>query len=254
MKWKVRFFIPVSFTFLFFTSAFLLITTFAHYFMQYLLHIDTASDTGVVAIGGDGRLVASRINEESRNHAATINLMIEGVLADAMISFADLSAVVVCAGPGSYTGLRIGLATAKGLCYALDKPLILDNLLTLLAYDAFRKHHNTFAQYVSLLVARDKEYFIGIYDHDFNCTLQPQHIMEEQLEQLIKKNEYACIITNASSDIITALNISAFQSDNNIKITLDSWCFYAFEKIKCNNIVNLSASEPFYLKQVYTHK
>src|SRR5882672_2766392 len=104
--------------------------------MEYLLHIDTSTDTGLLAIGCDGQLLAHSMIEESRNHAGTINNMINSLLADAHISFRQLSAVAVCAGPGSYPGLRIGLATAKVLCYALEKPLILDNKLTVLAHGA----------------------------------------------------------------------------------------------------------------------
>src|ERR1019366_2430074 len=114
--------------------------------MHYLLHIDTSTDTGAVAIGGDGNLLAYRANTETRNHATTINNMINDVLAEVKISLEDLSCIVVCAGPGSYTGLRIGLATAKGLCYALDKPLMLDNRLTLLAYQAYRQQDKSVSQ------------------------------------------------------------------------------------------------------------
>ena len=222
--------------------------------MTYLLHIDTSIDTGLVAITGDGVLLASCMNTETRNHAATINNMINNVLADIKISFEDLSGIVVCAGPGSYTGLRIGMATAKGLCYALDKPLILDNRLTLLAYHAQKKHHNEYTQYVSLLIARDKEYFISIYNNDLVCTLSPQHIMEEQLNELIDKKEKTYIISNAPNDVIDNLKINNLLINTDIKTELTSWSFYAFEKYIDNNIVNLSKAEPFYLKQVYTHK
>jgi tRNA threonylcarbamoyladenosine biosynthesis protein TsaB len=222
--------------------------------MIYLLHIDTSVDTGIVAVGGDGVLLASRSNTESRNHAATINNMIADVLADAAISLHQLSGIVVCAGPGSYTGLRIGMATAKGLCYALDKPLILDNRLDLLAYHARKKNVGTFTRYVSLLVARDKEYFISIYNNQLSCILAPQHIMEAQLDTLIDKKEKTCVITNAPADVITNLGINDFITDNDINMHLLSWIVYAFDEYNCNKIVNLANAEPFYLKQVYTHK
>lgn len=222
--------------------------------MNYLLHIDTSTDTGVIAIGGDGKLLAVCSNDETRNHAGTINNMIYKTLADINISLEDLSAIVVCAGPGSYTGLRIGMATAKGLCYALDKPLILDNRLTLLASQAQRKHRNEYAQYISLLVAREKEYFISIYNNDLSCLLPPQHIMQEQLSELINKKEKTYIITNAPEEVIDTLKMNRIIIDNYIKTDIASWVFVAFEKYICSNIVNLADAEPFYLKQVYTHK
>lgn len=222
--------------------------------MRYLLHIDTSTDTGAIAITNDGTLLAANINVQTRNHAATINNMIDEVLADVNISLDDLSAVVVCAGPGSYTGLRIGMATAKGLCYALDKPLILDNRLTLLATQAQRKYGNEYAHYISLLVARDKEYFISIYNNELDCIFAPQHIMQEQLNELIDKKIKTYIITNATEEVITSLKINSLVIDNDINTDLATWGFVAFEKYICNNIVNLSDAAPFYLKQVYTHK
>ena len=179
--------------------------------------------------------------------------MINDVLGEAGISLNDLSAVAVCGGPGSYTGLRIGMATAKGLCYALDKPLVVDNRLTSLAYHAYKMHPGC-TQYITLLTARDKEYFVSIYDHDFTCILAPQHVMEDQLPQLVSKKDNAFIVSNAPDYIFNTLLINNLQIDSNTKTDLASWCWYGFLEFNCNNIVNLSTAEPFYLKQVYTHK
>ena len=222
--------------------------------MKYLLHIDTSTDVGTVAISGDGLPVSSLSTQESRNHAVVINNMITQVIAEANISMEQVSAITVCAGPGSYTGLRIGLATAKGLCYALDKPLMLDNRLTLLAYSAYRQFP-AYSQYISLLTAREKEYFIGIYDQDFKEIMHPQHIPEDQLPQAAEKNGSTYIITDAPETVTRNLYIiNNFQIEIDTKIDIKSWAFYSFEKYNCNHFVNLMNAEPFYLKQVYTHK
>ncbi len=222
--------------------------------MQYLLLIDTSTDTGMVAISGDGVVLASAANAESRNHAAAINNMIEQVLAEAKIKLAHVAGVVVCAGPGSYTGLRIGMATAKGLCYALNKPLMAQNRLELLAQKANKKHGTSYSQYVTLLVARDKEYFIGVYDGEMRCVAAPRHIMEQQLDELVNKAEKAYIITNADPTVVEDMKMVHALTDTDIQIDLASWAGYAFEKYICNETVNLRDAEPFYLKQVYTHK
>jgi tRNA threonylcarbamoyladenosine biosynthesis protein TsaB len=221
--------------------------------MEYLLHIDTSTDSGTVAINCDGIILGQKINEESRNHAAGINLMIEALLADSGIAIKDLAGVVVCAGPGSYTGLRIGLATAKGFCYALDRPLILDNRLDLLANQAYQTHQKKYASYISLLIARDKEYFITIYDNYFKCTVQARHIKEEQLNELIEKEHNTYIISNAPPSIFATLNITGHFIDEHIKPDLKHWAKWAFKRYKCHEIEILSTAEPFYLKQVYTH-
>ena len=221
--------------------------------MQYLLHIDTSGDTGLVAIGYNGTLLDYKVNEETRNHASSINTMINDLLGDNKISFEQISAIAVCAGPGSYTGLRIGLATAKGLCYALDRPLILDHKLTLLALNAIKEYPG-YAQYVSLIIAREREYFISIYDNNGGCTLPPQHVLDEELNILINKKAATYFVSNAEKIIIDNLKISDFKIDSEIKTPIKSWILNAFSKYNCNQFVNLMEAEPFYLKQVYTHK
>lgn len=222
--------------------------------MNYLLHIDTSADTGVIALSRDGIPVAQRLNEESRNHAATINIMIEEVMKEADITLPQLSGIVVCAGPGSYTGLRIGLATAKGLCYALDKSLLLDNKLTLLANTAYHRYQRQYQQYIAILIAREREYFIAIYDNAFKEILSPRHITDSELNTLIDTEKSTYVITNTPANVINTLDVKSLVPDNNIKVDLGLWCAYAYEQFKCNSSVNLSLAEPFYLKQVYTHK
>jgi len=222
--------------------------------MKYLLHIDTATDIGMIAVTGDGAVLGYRTNNESRNHASTINNMIADVLTEVQLSLKNINAVVVSGGPGSYTGLRIGLSTAKGLCYALDVPLIMDSRLTLLAWQAYKNRNMDYDQYITLITAREKEYFISIYDKDFICKLIPQHITEEQLQNIIQKTVTTHITTNATEYVVKSLNIINLEINTDITTDLISWGFYAFEQYKCNNIVNLSSAEPFYLKQVYTHK
>jgi tRNA threonylcarbamoyladenosine biosynthesis protein TsaB len=222
--------------------------------MDYLLHIDTSGDTGTVAIAGDGIVKALRTNNEARNHAGAINGMIDDALADAGIMFPDLGGIVACGGPGSYTGLRIGVATAKGLCYALDKPLLLDNKLTLLAYQAWHVQQNTFDIYLAGITAREKEYFVAVYDNQFSCILPPQHITEDQLQEIAGDRKNIHITGNAAQSICYYLKVNNLADEPVVAINSDQWAFYAFEQYKANNSVDLAAAEPFYLKQVYTHK
>jgi tRNA threonylcarbamoyladenosine biosynthesis protein TsaB len=222
--------------------------------MKYLLHIDTATDTGIVAIAGDGVILASRTNTEMRNHASTINNMISDVLAAINCALQDISAVVVCGGPGSYTGLRIGMATAKGLCYALDIPLLSNNRLTMLAYQLWAGQKVKAKQYISLILAREREFFAGIYDEQFNCVFQPKHILQSELQQIIPQVSGTQFITNAPADVLYALNISDIHINFDITNQLPFWAQYAFQQFNANVSENLATTEPFYLKQVYTHK
>lgn len=109
--------------------------------MPLLLTIETATKLCSVALGRGEQLLAQReIDSEKLAHAEKVNVFIAEVMEEAGLALKDLDAVAVGIGPGSYTGLRIGLSAAKGLCYALDKPIIgLSTLGTLVA--AARTQH-----------------------------------------------------------------------------------------------------------------
>lgn len=221
--------------------------------MQYILHIDTSGTIGTIAIAGDGVLLQQRTNTDTRNQAASINLMIDEVLLAAGIALKDISAIAVCAGPGSYTGLRIGMATAKALCYVLDKPLYLDNKLTLLTYGQYHIHLSEYDVYASILVARDKEFFISSHDNKFDPVIAPAHVFEGDLAALDIWKKKVLVIGNIKESILNTLINNNLEIIGTDTIDLDSWAAYAFDQYKCNRNVNLSTAEPFYLKQVFTH-
>ena len=101
--------------------------------MSCILNIETATKVCSVAIGRDGELIALKETNKEKSHSSVITLLIQEVLKKAGIVLSDLDAIAVSKGPGSYTGLRIGVSTAKGLCYSLDKPLIAVNTLQAMA-------------------------------------------------------------------------------------------------------------------------
>ena len=222
--------------------------------MHYLLHIDTSADTAIAALSCNGLFRHKKENNEARNHAGSLNLLIESLIIEAKISFTDLSAIIVCGGPGSYTGLRIGMASAKGLCYALDKPLIIDNKLTLLSYQSIIKYNGKFEQYITLMTARANEYFIAVYDNEFSCTCEPMHIIEEQLAKITNSTKKTFLNTDTDFVPETLKGLEIILTDKDLEIDLEQWADYAFNRFQCHDIEILSTSEPFYLKQVYTHK
>jgi len=92
--------------------------------MAVILYIETATQVCSVAITVNGAISQIMESREKNSHSATITVFIEKIMKDSGLAFTALDAVAVSMGPGSYTGLRIGVSTAKGICYALDKPLI----------------------------------------------------------------------------------------------------------------------------------
>ena len=219
--------------------------------MTYILHIDTSGDTGTVMLAANGKVVAEKVNNDARNHAAFINIYIEEIIKENNLSLPQIDALAVCGGPGSYTGLRIGLATAKGLCYALDKPLLLHNKLILLSIHNYHKHLSEYEQYVAVLPARDKEYFFSIHNNNFEFISEPQHIFEDELGKIIDETDKKTML--ATGGTIEIKNNNNIYIYNNQSVNMQAWATYAFEQYNCNGFVNLSTAEPFYLKEVYTH-
>lgn len=222
--------------------------------MAYILHIDTSGDSGLIAISQDGVLLAKKINKEIRNHAATINTDIQSVLKIVSIKFKDIDAIAVCAGPGSYTGLRIGVSTAKGICYAIDKPLLMHNKLTLFGHHAFLTQKVDSDYILPILLARENEYYIALYDKTFKEIIAPKHIYKEDLSILVNKYENI-LFTGRNKDIAQKEKIELAQSIyEQHDIDINSWSHLASEEYKSNTFVNLANCEPDYLKKVYTHK
>lgn len=223
--------------------------------MHYILHIDTSGEKALVALGGDGVLIDQIVSADTRNHASVLNIYIDELLNKAGIALKELSAIAVCGGPGSYTGLRIGLATAKGLCYTLNKPLMLHNSLLLMALTSIYNDINAYDKYAVIMPARDKEYFFASYNAETKTVIEPHHIGEEELLQEISQlTNVLLTISNISENIFCDFNPSESIRINKINnIDINAWLKYAFEDFNCNDFVSLSSAEPFYLKQVYTH-
>src|ERR1044072_1080141 len=101
-----------------------------------ILSIDTATDQAIVSLSREGSVVGTLENNAQKDHAAWIQMAINTLLQKHGYTMQQLQAIAITAGPGSYTGLRVGMATAKGLCFALQIPLITINTLHAMAYAA----------------------------------------------------------------------------------------------------------------------
>ena len=132
--------------------------------MSYILNIETATKNCSVALAKNGEtILCKEIAEEGYSHAERLHVFIDEVCKVSGISFQDLSAIAVSQGPGSYTGLRIGVSAAKGLCYALNIPLISVDTLQVLASKV------TIAEglIIPMLDARRMEVYSAIFDFKY---------------------------------------------------------------------------------------
>lgn len=134
--------------------------------MSHLLHIDTAQSEAQLALSTHGQICASAQQSIQKEHATWLHTTIDRMIRAEQLDWSGIDAIAVTEGPGSYTGLRVGLAAAKGFCFALKKPLILVNSLDLLA-DAMRGETPTApldALFIPMIDARRMEVFAAVYD------------------------------------------------------------------------------------------
>ena len=136
--------------------------------MGVILHLETTTHQCAVALSKSGKLLANRcVRENGYSHAEKLQIFINEVFIESKLEREVLSAVSVSGGPGSYTGLRIGVAAAKGLCHALGIPLISVDTLTVLAVQAMAKQPG-FDAYVPMLDARRMEVYSRCFDAGLN--------------------------------------------------------------------------------------
>lgn len=136
--------------------------------MATILQIETATQVCAAAISRDGETIALKEETASNIHAGSLTLFIKAVMDAAGLAFTDLDAVAVSKGPGSYTGLRIGVSSAKGLCYALDKPLIAIDTLKMMAAGFLKQHMGYTGLVCPMIDARRMEVFTAVFDAELN--------------------------------------------------------------------------------------
>lgn len=136
---------------------------------NYILHIETATKVCSVALSTNGELIACKETfADGFIHSEALTLYIEETLREGGVSLSELKAISISSGPGSYTGLRIGLSTAKGLCFALNIPLI--SVETLLALKELARNGNE--SIIPMLDARRMEVYAQVFSSD-GSILQP---------------------------------------------------------------------------------
>jgi len=168
-----------------------------------ILLIDTSQEKGIVALAKEGNVLHSEENNIAKEHAGWLHLAIGRILGEAKITVRDLEAVSVVAGPGSYTGLRVGMAAAKGFCYALKIPLITQNSLHLMAESMISIALEKNALICPMIDARRDEVFTALY------RIPPK------AEGLRPKANRSSVNGHRSSDLMEILPPQAMILDKN---------------------------------------
>lgn len=214
--------------------------------MSIILNIETATTNCSVSLSRNGETIV--LKEDYNNgysHAERLHVYLDAVLKEASVSREQLDAIAISKGPGSYTGLRIGVSSAKGLCFALDKPLISIPTLESLAHQVKCED----GVIIPMLDARRMEVYSAIYDSNYAQIRETQaQILEETSfsEYLEQGNVY--FIGNGvekTKDIITHCN--AIFIDSKLP-SANEMSLLAYRKYKNSDTEDVAYFEPYYLK------
>ena len=217
--------------------------------MSYILNIESSTTNCSISLALNGKVIGIKEkNDESYSHSTKLHSFIDEVLKEANISIKELSAIAVSKGPGSYTGLRIGVAAAKGLCFALDLPLISVSTLLILA----KQIKVDGGLIIPVIDARRDEVYSAIFDssYDYVREVLPEIITKDSFNGLISSNKLYFVgnaqekckrLIKNNSNLIFSIN-DTFPSSNEM-------AGLSFDKFKNSKFEDIAYFEPDYLKK-----
>lgn len=226
----------------------LFLQTMANVAATYILQINTAFNEASIGIGLNGALVDESINTTQQEHAGFLQPAIQELCQRTGIGLKSLAAVSVMNGPGSYTGLRVGLSAAKGICYALKIPLICINTLDWIAFGNLSDNIDLVCPMID---ARRMEVFTGLYTREMNRVLEPSAlVLDEQsfAAELVEKR-IGFVGNGAAKWEVVCHNHNAF-----FPLAMHhSGHFAAMSLTHYHNkrFADLAYAEPFYTKEFF---
>lgn len=217
--------------------------------MNWILSIETATPVCSVCLSQGTVVVASRETSTPQSHAAILAPFVQEVLQEAGIQAAELDAVVISKGPGSYTGLRIGVSTAKGICYALDKPLVSVSTPRAMAYGAIQAHPGYY-RYCPMIDARRMEVYLAFYDNELNIDggIEAKIIETGTLNAILDKGKVLFFGDGAAKckDILSKHPNACFDTD--FTPSAVHLARIGYERFLSGVREDVAYFEPFYLK------
>lgn len=219
-----------------------------------ILHIETSTHVCSVALSDENNCIFSKSNYEGMNHAALLSLFIQDALDQLKSIGKKLDAVAVSSGPGSYTGLRIGVSTAKGLCYGLDIPLISISTLEIMTIEAQNRiQYAEDALFIPMIDARRMEVYDAIFDAQRNTIRQvAANIIDENsyTETINQHKTYFFGSGSAKCQHLVSSENAVFLDD--IHPLAENMIEPAVQKYQSKDFVDIAYFEPFYLKEFHT--
>lgn len=217
--------------------------------MPLILNIDTALDTALVCLSGDGIPLHAATNAHQMDHASWILPAIAEIMSKSGKMLQDIDAVAVSNGPGSYTGLRVGLSTAKGLCYGLGKPLISIGTLELMAHAVDKN----LAEYICPVIdARRMEIFTAVYDWNMQQILSPTAMIVEANSFMTILEKGRILFSGNALNKLQQVIVHHNAIFNNFPLTAECFSQLSTQRFASGKFADPAYTEPFYIKEFHS--
>jgi len=219
--------------------------------MAIILNIETATKNCSVSLAKEGKtIICKEIATENFSHAEKLHVFIEAILQEVNLSLKHLNAIAVSQGPGSYTGLRIGVSSVKGLCYALDLPMIAIDTLALLA----RRIKIDEGIIIPMIDARRMEVYTSFFDKNYLKIRETKaEIIDESSYNEI--NDTIHLVGDGALKFKETLTGTKFVfHDEVVYPSANEMSELSFEKYKKSDFVDVAYFEPYYLKDFVLNK
>jgi tRNA threonylcarbamoyladenosine biosynthesis protein TsaB len=213
--------------------------------VTYILNLETATKNCSVSISQDGKtILCKEMAEAGYSHAEKLHVFIEECLKESKLSFNDLSAIAVSQGPGSYTGLRIGVSAAKGLCFALNLPLISVDTLQVLASQL----SITEGVVIPMIDARRMEVYSAIFTSKFDKIreVQAEILTENSFEGVSEAIHFVGDCAEKAKTVLT--NANFIFHEEIIYPSANEMGVLSYQKFQQNEFEDVAYFEPYYLK------
>jgi len=226
--------------------------------MATILNIETSTDVCSVALTSEGQVMDHRENYDGQTHATLLSQYVKDMLDYARSREMKLDAVAVSIGPGSYTGLRIGLSEAKGLAFGLNIPLIGVNTLQLMTVSTMFNHfiEEDKVLYVPMIDARRMEVYTAAYSPALEAVLEPQAMIldEHSFSNLLEQGYTLVMMGNGSGKARQVLTRDGVQFIDGIKPVAVDMMALAEKAWREQDFIDVAYSTPLYLKEFQATK
>lgn len=222
--------------------------------MAILLNIDCSTDSASVCLSENENSLACLKNENQREHASFVITAVKELTSNVGIGLNNIDAFAVTSGPGSYTGLRVGMATAKGFCYALSKPLVTVNTLEVMVLAAKQHSKQHTSLFCPMIDARRMEVFTALYDAQNNAILEPSAVIlnEDFLRDQLIQN--SILFFGNGSNKLKAIVESENACFEDIFYDAEDLAVLAYGEYKNEHFADFTYSQPNYFKSFFSTK